>query len=1039
MKFKFKVQKYQTDAVNAITKVFEGQPYLDHITYTRDLGKGVAQQTLYDIDSEDFTLGFENADIVLSDDMLLNNINLIQQDNNIPQSESLSKEMGRVSLDIEMETGTGKTYVYIKSIYELNKKYGWTKFIIVVPSIAIREGVNKSFNIMEEHFRVQYGKSARYFIYNSSKLNDLDEFSKSADIQVMIINSQAFATSMNEDAKNSAARLIYTPQDSFNSRKPIDVIKRNRPILILDEPQKLGGIKTQTALKKYFNPLFSMNFSATHKVEHNKVYMLDAIDAFNKKLVKKIEVKGIEINNLNGANGYVYFSNVVLDSSQKPRARVEFEINTKSGIKRVSRILSVGDNLYHLSKGNTDNELEEYKNDYFISDIEGGTQVLRFSNGITLSAGEVIGDTSEDNIRRIQIRQTILSHLEKEKDNYNRNIKTLSLFFIDEVGKYRQYGDNGEELNGEYGKIFEEEYTNVLNEFITLEDTPYMNYLKDIDVKTTHRGYFSIDKKTNRMIDGTVEKRGELAGLSNDISAYDLILKNKERLLSFDEPTRFIFSHSALREGWDNPNVFQICTLKHSDSTITKRQEVGRGMRLCVNANGDRIDGSNTKGDIHKINILTVIASESYKDYVAGLQDEIVRELSQRPQKATKEYFVGRVLKDENGNKITLDNKLADKLHRYLIQSFYVDDNDKLTQKYKDDMKDNTFIQLPNELVPYAGDVHKLVQSVDKASLLADIIKNGNATKLDKNPLNENFEKAEFKKLWNNINHKYMYTINFDSDELVENAVRVINNKLFVSENTYTIVTGGQRAIMDKNQLERGAAFGAEKSRTAKLNVASNSSVKYDLIGKIAQNAKLTRKTACKILKGLQSHVFNMFSTNPEEFIKKVSDFIIEQKGSMVVKDITYNMLSDKYDDSIFFVDRQNVDIDKIYKAKKHIQDYVITDGLAKDSVEKKFAEELDIADEVCVYAKLPRGFAIPTPVGDYTPDWAIAFNDNMGIKHIYFIAETKGTMSSMQLREVEKIKIECAKKLFNEMSTSKVKYHEVKSYKDMLEVIRNL
>ncbi|MCI6094931.1 MAG: DEAD/DEAH box helicase family protein, partial [Clostridium sp.] len=581
MKFTFKIQQYQTDAVEAVARVFQGQPYTASTSYMRDIGTpynsrlqtrivlGPEDDTQWEIEDLMSEIGYKNEALRLTDDQLLQNIRNLQQENNIHQSDALVAPLGRVSLDVEMETGTGKTYVYIKTMFELNRLYGWSKFIVVVPSVAIREGVKKSFEIMADHFMEHYGKKARFFVYNSNNLNQLDAFSSNSGINVMIINTQAFAASMNEEKNvegrkgDAAARIIYSKRDEFGSRRPIDVIAANRPILILDEPQKMGkeDSVTQKALKK-FNPLFTLNYSATHAKQHNLVYVLDALDAYNKRLVKKIEVKGFEVKNLRGTDQYLYLENIVLSSKNPPMARLEIEIAHKNGNKREFRTLGVGDNLYYIS-----GEMEQYKG-FVISEIDPFTGIVTFTNGDELRKGDVTGDVSEIDMRRVQIRETIISHFQKEQELFKLGIKTLSLFFIDEVAKYRQYDEDGNELLGEYGRIFEQEYISVLNEYRTFLDVDYMKYLDAVDVHEVHRGYFSIDKKTGRSVDSSV-KRG--TDMSDDISAYDLILKNKERLLSFEEPTRFIFSHSALREGWDNPNVFQICTLKHSDSTTQKR------------------------------------------------------------------------------------------------------------------------------------------------------------------------------------------------------------------------------------------------------------------------------------------------------------------------------------------------------------------------------------------------------------------------------------------------------------------------------------
>jgi type III restriction enzyme len=1057
MKFKFKIQDYQTHAVQNVIDVFKGQPKIDHVKYTRDLGitekknvikykdaegnniiaekgsfynaidseiksKEIVQDYFDDIKNSD---GFENADLIISDEEILNNIKYIQSINNIKVSDKLVKHLGKCSLDVEMETGTGKTYVYIKTMFELNEKYGFSKFIIVVPSIAIREGVKKTFEITEEHFMDTYHKKARYFIYDSKHLNDLDNFSKDSNINVMIINAQAFNT------RGKDARRIYEKLDEFQSRRPIDVIAANRPILIMDEPQKLGGKATQESLN-LFNPLFCLNYSATHKEQHNLVHVLDALDAYNERLVKKIEVKGFEVKNFRGTEKYLYLDEIIISAKKPPRAKIELEIKYNKSINRESRVLDVGDNLYVTS-----NNMEQYKENYVINEINPIEGTVTFTNGLVITKGDIIGDISEKDMRRIQIRETIASHFEKEESLFNKGIKTLSLFFIDEVAKYRRYDENGDEQNSEYAQIFEEEYTNILNEYITLLDTPYVKYLKSIDVKDTHKGYFSIDKKTKRAVNSAVKGKSTE---SDDITAYDLILKNKERLLSFEEPTRFIFSHSALREGWDNPNVFQICTLKHSDSTTQKRQEVGRGLRLCVDKNGDRVDvnySGITKDNIHDINKLTVIASESYKTFAEDLQKDIKADLYDRPKKATIEYFQGKkiVINDEV---IEIDKKQAKEIYRYLIKNDYIDDDENITEKYRTDLQNNCIATLPQDLNPIEEGVQRIIQSVFDETAIKNMMEDANKTKVKDNKLNDNFYKKEFQTLWNYINHKYAYTVNFKSDELINNSIKHINEKMYVSQLQYTLSKAEQKDDLDVNELERGDSFKNVSSSTKTLKHSEVSKIKYDLVGKVAEGTTLTRKTIVEILKGIEPNIFSMFKNNPEEFMTKCIKLIKEQKATMIVNHITYNVVEGTYDSDIFTAEDRGKDFSKAFLANKHIKDYVFTDGTADKSIERKFAEEVDGAQEVSVYAKLPRSFQIPTPVGYYSPDWAIAFNSG-SVKHIFFIAETKGTMDSLNIRPIEKAKISCAKKLFNELSTSKVKYHDVDSYQELLNVMNKL
>ena len=1036
MKFRFKTQQYQTDAVDAIVNVFSGQPYREKSEYTFD--KGVVSQrqneqmSLFNQASNEISIddldvvGFANAELELSKDKLLSNIKEIQEMSNIKVSDRLFDALGKVELDVEMETGTGKTYVYIKSMFELNKRYGFSKFIIVVPSIAIREGVFKTFKMTEDHFMDLYGKKARYFIYDSKKLDKIEQFSSSNAINVMIINIQAF------NARGADARRIYEELDEFQSRRPIDVIKKNRPILILDEPQKMSGEATQESLLR-FNPLFSMNFSATHRYQHNLIYVLDAVDAYNKKLVKKIEVKGFTLKNLKGTNGYLYLQDIVVSANKPPVAKIEFEIAyKKSGkVNRETRNLNKGDNIYQLS-----NELEEYKNQYVISEINPLGNTVTFLNGEVLQLGDAVGNVNENDVRRIQIRETIKSHFEKEKELYKQGIKVLSLFFIDEVSKYRQYDEDGNQVLGEYGKIFEEEYIKAYNEEHDLFDTDYNKYLENTihDVSKVHNGYFSIDKK-GRSINSEVSKA---SGISDDISAYDLILKDKERLLSFDEPTRFIFSHSALREGWDNPNIFQICTLKNSGNDIQRRQEVGRGLRICVNSNGDRMDSLTPNIDFFDVNKLTVIASESYEDFVDGLQKDIKENLYARPMKATKEFFANKLIKVD-GKDYRITSSQATAIYRYLLKNDYIDNNDKPTDTYKNDVANNSLKPMDVELEAIHDQVHQLIQSIYDGSVLDEMISNGRQAVVQNNEVNGNFEKKEFKNLWKLINHKYAYLVDFDSNELIKKSIDSINANLSVNQLTYTITTGEQKDEMDASQVENLNSFKSSHSSTKKLLEIDNNDVKYDLVGKVAEQTYLRRKTVAKILMEINPTKFDLFKANPEEFINNVSKLINDEKASLIIDHITYNEIDGTYDSNIFTESKNSADFKNAYKALKCIKDYVFVDGINKDnSVERRFAEDLDNSDEVVVYAKMPKSFYIPTPVGNYSPDWAIAFKEGT-VRHIYFLAETKGSMDSLQLRGIEKAKIECAKKLFNKMSNSEVRYEQVSTYADLMNKINGM
>lgn len=1006
MKFKFKIQQYQTDAVENTVAVFRGQPSHTLSAYRRDLGTYKEKRFTY----KEEEIGYGNHRLELDRQTMLQNIRSVQNLYDITPSETLAQGVAPVNLDIEMETGTGKTYVYIKTMFELNKQYGWSKFIVVVPSIAIREGVAKSFTMLEEHFMETYGKKARYYIYgsNANKLKELDTFSTNSNLSILIINTQAFAASLKEGGRSKESLIIYSERDEFGSRRPIDVIAANNPIVIMDEPQKMEGKATQAGIKR-FNPLFTLNYSATHKTKHNTIYALDALDAYRQRLVKRIHVKGFELKNLRGTSGYLYLDNIELSPKRPPMARIEIETKTASGaIVRKTKTFGTNDNLRE------DSGLAEYEG-FTLSEINAKGYVT-FLNGVTLRRGEVIGDTNELTIQRVQIRETIMSHFEKERQLFKRGIKCLSLFFIDEVAKYKSYDEEGNEVKGIFQKMFEEEYSRLVNDEFHIWDEDYNEYLRRFTPQEVHRGYFSIDKKTNRVIDGKVEKK---TGLSDDISAYDLILKNKERLLSFDEPTRFIFSHSALREGWDNPNVFQICTLRHSNSTTAKRQEVGRGLRLCVDKNGVRMDKEFLGEDVHEVNRLTVIANESYADFTSALQKETREVLRERAVKATVAYFTGKQIRI--GEELhTIDESEASRIIIYLEDNGYVDSDKHITPQYHEAMANGNLAPLPTKLQPIAEGTIRLINSIFDPKALDDMVVEEKTT-TPENKLNENFNKEEFQTLWKEINHQYVYTVSYDSDELIENAILHLNAELSVKQLRYVMVEGTQ----DEKQVTE---FGDTHSQSRQLTDVCTSTVRYDLVGEIAKGANLTRRTVVKILQDIKESKLYLFKNNPEEFIRKVISIIKEQKATMIVESIHYNMTEGKYDSNIFTV-KSKMDFDRAYEAKKSITDYVFSDSKG----ERQFAHDLDEADEVVVYAKLPRTFQIPTPVGNYAPDWAIAMEKD-GIKHIFFIAETKGSLSSMQTSKIENAKIDCARKLFNSLSTAKVRYHKVTSYSDLLD-----
>lgn len=1025
MKLQFKVQQYQTEAVDAVVDVFTGQPYADGVRYRIDPGKDIAQTLMEDA-------GLRNAEIVVPPPQLLANVHGVQQARGLTLSKDLKdpvkKSAAAINLDIEMETGTGKTYVYIKTIMELHKRYGWSKYIVVVPSIAIREGVKKSFDITAEHFQQLYGTKPRTFVYSSSRLHELERFSSDSGVQVMIINIQAF------NATGKDARRIYEVLDDFQSRRPIDVIAANRPILIIDEPQKIEGdakkpSKSLEALTR-FNALFAVRYSATHKIERTKVHRLDAIDAYNAKLVKKIAVRGITVKQLAGSTAYLYVDGLeVGKGADFPKARVELEVQTAQGIKRQVKRLSQGMNLHDVSGG-----IEAYKG-LFVRDVDANRDIIELSNGHVIGAGEVTQDVTEDAKRRIQIREVIRAHLDKERELFAQGIKVLSLFFIDEVAKYRDYEQ--EDTLGEYARVFEEEYRALLDDHLEQLDLDeaaerYRKHVESIPVRATHEGYFSIDKKTGRSIDGSVKKTGETAGQSDDVAAYDLILKDKERLLSFEEPVRFIWSHSALREGWDNPNVFVMGMLKKSDNTTTRRQEIGRGLRLSVDQHGERMDNPVT---VHDINELTVVTDESYTDFVTALQTEIIESLSARPRKASVDYFIGKHITLGDGSTSAVEKTVAQALYNHLIRHDYIDDEGMVTQTYKDARTAGTLVTPTAEaLKPVIDFMWPLVDA-----LYLDLPKPTDGRKPKRIPFNEaNFNKREFQELWGRINHKTVYQVEFDSAELIANCIRVLDSSLNVTVMQYLVEAGKQVVGLDVEQLEAGTGFKVSETKVEHSAVSAGSTVKYDLLGEIADKTQLTRRTCAAILTGINPGTFAKFKQNPEQFITEAARLINEQKATVIVEHLTYDPLDGRYDSSIFTENQTAQDLSRAGdKLKKSVYEYVVTDS----KVERSFVEKLDVSDEVVVYSKLPRGFFIPTPVGDYNPDWAIAFRDDTTkIKHVYFVAETKGSMSTLQLKGVENAKIECARKFFASLNEKAdqdgITYDVVDSYDSLLQLV---
>lgn len=1017
MRIQYKRQRFQADAAKAVVDVFAGQPYLTP-TYRMDRGTGYIQQSF--TDDADFT-GWSNQRIVpeLNDQLILEHLQKIQRANQIALSEKLEGRNEGYNLTIEMETGVGKTYTYIKTMYELNRAYGWSKFIIVVPSIAIREGVYKSFEMTQEHFAEEYGKKIRFFIYNSAQLTEIDRFASDSSIHVMIINSQAF------NARGKDARRIYMKLDEFRSRRPIDIIAKTNPILIIDEPQSVEGKQTKENLKQ-FHPMITLRYSATHKSGsiYNMVYRLDAMEAYNKRLVKKIAVKGITESGSTATESYLYLESINL-SKGDPTATLQFEMKMANGVpKKKSRVVKEGTNLYDYSNG-----LEEYKNGFVVSHIDGRDASIEFINGIKIYAGDVVGAVDEDQLRRLQIRETILSHLQRERQLFYKGIKVLSLFFIDEVANYREYGAANQPINGKYAVMFEEEYEDILNNMqLSLGEDDYFKYLQAIPAGKTHAGYFSVDGK-GKMINSKV---GRKETTSDDVSAYELIMKNKELLLDRDpqkSPVRFLFSHSALREGWDNPNVFQICTLKQSSSDVRKRQEVGRGLRLCVNQNGERMDINALGNDVHNVNVLTVIASESYDSFAKGLQTELAEAVADRPKAVTGDLFIDHVVRDDQGNEVLITGDIASAIYFDLVVNGYVNKQGELTDKYYED-KANGEVKIAEEAKDFASGVMEIMDSIYDSKAMMPENARGNNVELQVD--SEKLNSKEFMALWSKINAKSVYVVDFDTDELIRKSIASLDSKLRVAKIYFRVETGTMASIKSKEDLVTGASFVKKESGSYGISVAANSNVKYDLVGKLVDETGLTRKAVIAILQGIQPAVFDQFKDNPEEFIAKAAQLINDQKAAAIIEHITYDVLDERYGTDIFTgpTIRGRLGVNAM-KAKKHLYDHIVYDS----SNERDFAADLDTDTNVAVYVKLPDGFYISTPVGRYNPDWAIAFYEG-SVKHIYFVAETKGSMNSMQLRLIEESKIHCAREHFKAISNGNVIYDVADSYTSLMEKV---
>lgn len=988
MKLKFIDQPYQTDAVNAICDIFEGCEIKDSL-FTIE----VNQKNELDLDGEgvSYFVGHSNK-LTIDDFTMLKNVQEIQSKNDIKMSNDLQKK----NFTIEMETGTGKTYVYTKTILELNKRYGFTKFIIVVPSIAIKEGVNSSLKATKEHFMEKYDNVVyNYFTYDSNHLERIRDFSTSTNIEIMIINIDAFRKSFNNPDEESKANLIHRSNDKLNGNKPIDLIASTNPIVIIDEPQSVDGTKKSKQALASLNPLCTLRYSATHKELYNLMYRLTPVDAYQEHLVKHIEVNSVSIDKAT-TKPYVKLLSVSDKNGYTCRLEIYKNNKKKGTIEKKPITAKTGNDLWESS-----GEVDYYKDKgYIVDNIDcfPGEEYVAFTNGELLNIGDVIGNVDDKAVKRAQIHETIKSHLDKELHYIKQGIKVLSLFFIDEVAKYRDY--SREDEKGDYQIWFEEEYKKLINQprYKRLRED-YGDYIS-LDPVAVHDGYFAQDGK------GRIKNS---SGKTNDDeTTYQLIMKDKERLLSFDEPIRFIFSHSALKEGWDNPNVFQVCTLIETKDKMTKRQKIGRGLRICVNQNGERVTDA-------KYNTLSVIANESYKEFSKKLQKEletdnfkfgIIESIS----------FSGISVKQYDGQLVELSQKDSESIYDYLVENDYVTSSGKITNKYHQDKHDDKFV-LPEQFESFTAKVIKRIEKLSKEIEIKDA-----STKIEVK-LNKDVQLSqEFIALWDKIKQKTVYTINMDMDRLKKEAVEQIQNMPTIKAEKIDVqitnVDITRQGVKDAGHQvkELGGVYEFEQMTYP------------DFIRRLQDTTGLLRKTIIDIVG--KSNRLKEFYINPEEWIKQVSKILLAVKKENLTDGIKYEKSNEYYEQDFIFNDEGLYG----YKDRNVIEansDRSLYDHTIYDSdIEKNFAIEADNDDDVVLYAKLPSRFKIDTPIGDYNPDWVLVLNTDDGEK-LYFVAETKGTENINDLKGTEKKKILCGRKHFEVIDTG-IKYEVVKELKGL-------
>ena len=962
MKIKFDPnQTHQRRAWESAESVFEGQE-LNKTTFSMPSIRPVG-----DLDAlmqSQTDKGFGNR-LRLLDEEIQENVRKIQLNNGLKQT----KELKSRDFTIEMETGTGKTYVYLRSVFEMNKKYGFTKFIIVVPSIAIKEGVYKSLQMTETHFREQYDNVPfDYFVYDSGRLEQVRSFATNDYIQIMVINIDAFRKSFTDPSKETSANIIHRWNDKMQG-VPIDFIKSTNPIVIIDEPQSVDTTAKSAEAIKSLNPLCTFRYSATHVEKHNMLYKLDSIDAYEQKLVKQIEVASIQVKD---GHNKAYIKLLAVDNKNGHRAKIELDIQQQGSVKRDVKWVKQGDDLLSISKGRS------IYDGYVVNDIycEEGNEYIDFtSKPDIIRLHHAIGDVSEDEYKRLQIRKTIEEHLDKELKLTPMGIKVLSLFFIDKVANYRDYDAPGQK--GKYAIMFEEEYARASKK------PKYNSLFSDMDTdnlpELVHNGYFSQDKNGFKDTSGTTKA---------DEDTYSLIMKDKEKLLSFDSKLKFIFSHSALKEGWDNPNVFQICTLNETKSTIKKRQEIGRGLRISVNQDGERVHGFD-------VNTLTVMANESYEDFVEGLQKEIEKEEGIKFGVIEDHSFANIVIEKEDGEQAFLGAEASETIWKDLLESKYIDQRGKVTDELKKALKDDN-VTLPEQF----EDQREAITATLKKVAGGLNIKNND----DKRTVKLNkavFDSPEFKELWDRIKYKTIYNVDFNPNELINKCAESIQKNLIVGKTKFNYARA-------KTEISKGGVNVTDSQESTHLYDVRDYQIP-DILSYLQNETNLKRQSILDIL--IKSGRLDDFKNNPQKFIDEVKEVIKREMRRFIVDGIKYHKIGNDhfYAQELFESEELIGYLNKnMIEAEKSAYDHVVYDS----DIESGLAQAFEKNEEVKVYAKLPGWFKIDTPLGSYNPDWAVLLELD-GQEKLYFVVESKGTVFEDMLRDVEQAKIHCGREHF--------------------------